>query len=101
MVHIYVLLFSCDVTSRQQIVDVVEKAKQQVGVITILVNNAGIMPTHPLLQQTEQEITKTFNINVMAHFWVISQNTNKSTFASSYSSPNNLYCSSFKPCCRT
>ncbi|XP_062537746.1 short-chain dehydrogenase/reductase family 16C member 6 isoform X2 [Armigeres subalbatus] len=63
--------YVCDVTSRAQIVDVVQKIKQEVGVVTILVNNAGIMPTHPLLQQTEQEITKTFQINVMAHFWLI------------------------------
>lgn len=63
--------FVCDVTNRQQIVEVIQKIKQQVGVVTILVNNAGIMPTHPLLQQTEQEIAKTFNINVMAHFWLI------------------------------
>lgn len=70
MLH-FLITFSCDVTSRTQIVDMVQKVKQQVGVVTILVNNAGIMPTHPLLQQTEQEISKTFQINVMAHFWVL------------------------------
>lgn len=69
MLH-FLITFSCDVTSRAQIVEMVQKVKQQVGVVTILVNNAGIMPTHPLLQQTEQEISKTFQINVMAHFWV-------------------------------
>lgn len=28
------------------------------------------MPTHSILQQTESEIKKTFDINVFAHFWV-------------------------------
>lgn len=28
------------------------------------------MPTRPFLQQTNEEIKKTFDINVMAHFWV-------------------------------
>ncbi|XP_055613468.1 estradiol 17-beta-dehydrogenase 11 isoform X3 [Uranotaenia lowii] len=60
-----------DVTNRQQINDVAKKIKEQVGVVTILVNNAGIMPTHPLLQQTEAEIRETFEINVMAHFWLL------------------------------
>uniref|UniRef100_A0A182SWY7 Uncharacterized protein n=1 Tax=Anopheles maculatus TaxID=74869 RepID=A0A182SWY7_9DIPT len=36
-----------------------------------MINNAGIMPTHSLLQQTENEIRKTFDINVLAHFWFI------------------------------
>ena len=66
----FLITFSCDVTSRAQIVEMDQKVKQQVGVVTILVNNAGIMPTHTLLKQTEGEIRKTFEINVMAHFWV-------------------------------
>ena len=57
-------------TNREQIIEVQKTIKQQVGVVTILVNNAGIMPTHPLFQQTENEIRKTYEINVMAHFWV-------------------------------
>lgn len=44
--------------------------KADIGTVTILVNNAGIMPTRPLLQQSEAEIKKTFDINVFAHFWV-------------------------------
>ncbi|XP_052865532.1 short-chain dehydrogenase/reductase family 16C member 6 isoform X2 [Anopheles cruzii] len=63
--------YVCDVTNREQIVEMAAKVKQDVGTVTILVNNAGIMPTHPLLQQTEAEIRKTFEINVMAHFWLL------------------------------
>lgn len=63
--------YVCDVTNREQIIEVQKTVKQQVGVVTILVNNAGIMPTHPLFQQTENEIRKTYEINVMAHFWML------------------------------
>ncbi|XP_041768181.1 short-chain dehydrogenase/reductase family 16C member 6 isoform X4 [Anopheles merus] len=63
--------YTCDVTNRQQVVDVCKKIRDQVGIVSILINNAGIMPTHPLLQQTENEIRKTFDINVLAHFWFI------------------------------
>ncbi|XP_058175841.1 short-chain dehydrogenase/reductase family 16C member 6-like [Anopheles ziemanni] len=63
--------YVCDVTDRQQIIETAKRIQQEVGTVTILVNNAGIMPTHPLLQQTEMEIRKTFEINVMAHFWLL------------------------------
>ncbi|XP_055613476.1 short-chain dehydrogenase/reductase family 16C member 6 isoform X4 [Uranotaenia lowii] len=63
--------YVCDVTNRQQIIDTAKTIKEQVGVVTILINNAGIMPTHPLLLQTEGEIRKTFEINVLAHFWML------------------------------
>lgn len=29
------------------------------------------MPAHPILQQTDGEIRKTFEINVLAHFWML------------------------------
>jgi NAD(P)-dependent dehydrogenase (short-subunit alcohol dehydrogenase family) len=46
------------------------KVKEEVGDVCILVNNAGIMNCHPLLRHNAQEIRKTFDINVLAHFWV-------------------------------
>lgn len=63
--------YVCDVTKRQEILDVAEKVKKEVGIVSILVNNAGIMPCHPLLQHTEKEITTMYQINVLAHFWMI------------------------------
>lgn len=43
---------------------------KDVGAVTILVNNAGIMPSHDLLKHTEDEIKNIYNINVIAHFWL-------------------------------
>lgn len=47
-----------------------EKVKSEVGTVTILVNNAGIMPCKPLEAHDEPTIRKIFDINVFAHFWV-------------------------------
>lgn len=47
-----------------------EKVKSEVGTVTILVNNAGIMPCKPLEAHDEAIIKKIFDINVFAHFWV-------------------------------
>lgn len=52
------------------VIEVAEKIQKEVGDVTILINNAGIMPTRPFLEQTNEEIKRTFDINVMAHFWV-------------------------------
>lgn len=61
---------SCNVTSREEIFALAEKVKQEHGFVGIIVNNAGIMPCHPLVEHTEQEIRLMYDVNVLAHFWV-------------------------------
>ncbi|RZC36854.1 epidermal retinol dehydrogenase 2 [Asbolus verrucosus] len=61
----------CDVSNRDNVFEVAKKVQQDVGDVTILINNAGIMPTHPLLDQTKEEIERVFSINVLAHCWTI------------------------------
>lgn len=63
--------FRCDVSNRVMVNETVEKVKKDVGDITIVINNAGIMPTHSLLDHTPEEIEKITNVNLLAHFWVI------------------------------
>ncbi|XP_060537113.1 short-chain dehydrogenase/reductase family 16C member 6, partial [Cylas formicarius] len=65
--HCYV----CDVSNRQEVLKVGEEVKKEVGNVNILINNAGIMPTHPLEQHTEEEIRRIMDINVLAHFWTL------------------------------
>lgn len=55
---------------RDAVLAVAARVKEEVGDVSILVNNAGIMPCHPLLQHNPQEIRKIYDINVLAHFWV-------------------------------
>ncbi|XP_039962228.1 estradiol 17-beta-dehydrogenase 11-like [Bactrocera tryoni] len=63
--------YTCDVTKRDAINALAEKVRQEHGFINIVVNNAGIMPCHPILEHTETEIRTMFDINVLAHFWII------------------------------
>uniref|UniRef100_A0A1B0GJD2 Short-chain dehydrogenase/reductase 3 n=1 Tax=Lutzomyia longipalpis TaxID=7200 RepID=A0A1B0GJD2_LUTLO len=62
--------FQCDVTNRDQVLELATKIKLQIGHVSVVVNNAGIMPSRPLWEQTHEEIRKVFDINVMAHFWI-------------------------------
>lgn len=59
-----------DVSNRQEVLDTAALVKEQVGNVTVLVNNAGIMPCRPLFLQSHETIEKIFNVNVLAHFWV-------------------------------
>lgn len=68
------MIFRCDVSKRQSVLSTAEKVKEDIGDVTILINNAGIMPAHPLEQHTEEEIRKIMDINVLAHFWVNTYN---------------------------
>lgn len=46
-----------------------QKVKKEVGNVTIVVNNAGIL--YPAdLSTKDEEITKTFKVNILGHFWV-------------------------------
>ena len=57
-------------SDRDAVLSLASKVKEEVGDVTILVNNAGIMTCQPLLRHNPQEIRKTYDINVLAHFWV-------------------------------
>ncbi|XP_063219568.1 17-beta-hydroxysteroid dehydrogenase 13 isoform X2 [Bacillus rossius redtenbacheri] len=63
--------FACDVSNREQVMEVAKRVRTEVGEVTVVVNNAGIMPCHPFLQHRPEEIRRIFDINVMAHFWVL------------------------------
>ncbi|XP_026498062.1 estradiol 17-beta-dehydrogenase 11-like isoform X1 [Vanessa tameamea] len=63
--------YLCDVTSRTSINEMAEKIRKEVGEVTILINNAGIMPCKPLLQTGEKEIRTAFEVNCLAHLWTL------------------------------
>lgn len=68
----FFLLFQLrvDVTNRDAVLETGAKVLQEVGNVTILINNAGIMPQHEMLKHSENEIRKVFEINTIAHFWM-------------------------------
>lgn len=62
--------FYCDVSKPQNVYDTAAKVKKEVGKVDILVNNAGVVTGKKFLECPDHMIQKTFEVNVISHFWV-------------------------------
>ncbi|XP_030301525.1 epidermal retinol dehydrogenase 2-like [Calypte anna] len=65
-VHCYI----CDCSKRQEVYTVADKVKKEVGDVSILVNNAGIVTGKTFLNIPDSLVEKTMEVNTMAHFWI-------------------------------
>ncbi|KAK6618025.1 hypothetical protein RUM44_002467 [Polyplax serrata] len=63
--------YTCDVRSRENVLQMAEKIQKEVGDVSILINNAGIMPCKKFLAHQPEEIKRIFDVNVFAHFWTL------------------------------
>merc|ERR1712029_1067949 len=63
--------FKVDMTNREGIYAAPKETKSKVGKVSILVNNAGIVSGTALLDTSDEKIVRTFDVNILAHFWTI------------------------------
>jgi len=63
--------YTVDMSSKDDIYRVAEQTKEDVGPVTILVNNAGIVSGTSVMDTPDAKIVKTFEVNILAHFWTI------------------------------
>ncbi|XP_017876430.1 short-chain dehydrogenase/reductase family 16C member 6 [Ceratina calcarata] len=63
--------YKCDVSNREEVFKTAEKVREEVGNVTILINNAGIMACHPFLEHTPEEIKQMLNVNVLGQCWTV------------------------------
>lgn len=63
----------CDVSDREAVAEAAKETRKLLGsqTITMLFNNAGIMPCKPFLSHTPQEIERTFGVNVYSQMWTL------------------------------
>ncbi|KAM9302566.1 epidermal retinol dehydrogenase 2 [Morus bassanus] len=64
-VHSYI----CDCSKKQDIYRVADEVKKEVGDVSILVNNAGVVTGKKFIDCPDSLIEKTMEVNIMAHFW--------------------------------
>jgi all-trans-retinol dehydrogenase (NAD+) len=61
--------YVCDVASCDQVKSLAKKIKNDVGNVKILINNAGVVNGDVLTNLSEKQIRRTFDVNVLSHFW--------------------------------
>ncbi|KAK7091181.1 epidermal retinol dehydrogenase 2-like [Littorina saxatilis] len=62
-------VYKCDVSDREQVKKQGQLVQQEVGHVTILINNAGTVKGRPLLDTSDEEVQRTLHVNLLAHFW--------------------------------
>lgn len=64
-----VVTHGCDLTDRTAIRRAADAVLAQHGHVDVLINNAGVVSGKPLLEISDEEIQRTFDVNVLALFW--------------------------------
>jgi all-trans-retinol dehydrogenase (NAD+) len=63
--------FSCDLTSSGAVKQAASAVRSFLGPPTILVNNAGIVFVHTILETTPAQLRKLFEVNLISQFYTI------------------------------
>lgn len=62
--------YTCDVSSSASVMSMAAAVREEVGPVSILVNNAEVVSEGRLSELSDEAILRSFNINVLAHFRV-------------------------------
>lgn len=58
-----------DVTDRHAVYATADTVRKEVGKVSILINNAGLVGGKRLLDLPDEQIEKVFQVNAISHFW--------------------------------
>lgn len=61
--------FVVDCSNREDIYNSAKKVKAEIGDVSILINNAGVVYESDFFATQDPQIEKTFEVNTLAHFW--------------------------------
>lgn len=62
--------YQCDISVADNVYKMANQVEREVGFISILVNNAGVVTGKMFLNTDEKDIMRTFSVNTYANFWV-------------------------------
>jgi all-trans-retinol dehydrogenase (NAD+) len=60
-----------DLSDRGAIYDTARRVFEESGPVDVLINNAGVVTGKPILEASDEDILRTFDVNALAHFWTI------------------------------
>lgn len=63
--------YKCDICDREDVYKKAAIVEEEVGKVTILINNAGMVTGTKFLDTPDTLLVKTMNVNFMSHFWTV------------------------------
>ncbi|XP_072028646.1 epidermal retinol dehydrogenase 2-like isoform X1 [Amphiura filiformis] len=63
--------YVCNCSDNEEVYKVAAQVKEDVGDVTILINNAGVVAGKQLIDAPDNLIKRTMDVNVTAHFWTL------------------------------
>eukprot|EP01027_Heterolobosea_sp_BB2_P014374 GEZU01020653.1.p1 GENE.GEZU01020653.1~~GEZU01020653.1.p1 ORF type:complete len:126 (+),score=30.18 GEZU01020653.1:231-608(+) len=67
----FVRTYVVDVTDYKKVYATADLVRQEVGDVTILINNAGIVSGKSVLELREEQMELTMKVNTISHFWTV------------------------------
>ncbi|XP_036884476.1 short-chain dehydrogenase/reductase family 16C member 6-like [Sturnira hondurensis] len=64
-----VFAYKCDCSNREEVYRVADQVKKDVGDVTLLINNAGVVTGKMFLNTPDDMIERSFRVNALSHFW--------------------------------
>ncbi|XP_059971746.1 epidermal retinol dehydrogenase 2 isoform X1 [Mesoplodon densirostris] len=64
-----VYAYTCDCSRKEEVYRVADEVKKEVGDVSILINNAGIVTGRKFLDCPDELMEKSFDVNFKAHLW--------------------------------
>jgi short-subunit dehydrogenase len=64
-------VYTVDVGKKEQVYQTAERVKKEVGDITILILNAGIVNGKQFLETTDEQVEQTIRVNFLSHTWLV------------------------------
>ncbi|NXQ44967.1 RDHE2 dehydrogenase, partial [Catharus fuscescens] len=66
-----VFVYHCDCSNRENVYEQADKVRKEVGDVTILINNAGILIGKKFCDLTDEDFEKTFRVNFFSQVWTL------------------------------
>lgn len=61
--------YQVDISKKEEVYRAANAIRKDVGNITLLINNAGVVSGRAFLDTPDHLIERSFNVNILAHFW--------------------------------
>ncbi|RJE25267.1 short-chain dehydrogenase reductase 2 [Aspergillus sclerotialis] len=68
-----VFFYKTDIISRPAVKESASQIKRDHGIATILINNAGVANSGTILDEPDEKIRLTMEVNTLSHFWTVKE----------------------------